>query len=122
MAEIVVSSLVLSDFELILPTYFSDDDFSDDNESVHSGYDDDLDNFILANEQRVLDEILSSGPSATEALEGEDVCLVCMHNKPDSVFECGNSGVCCVCANVLVKTTRKCPMCRKTVGSFNILH
>ena len=120
--EMVESPLVLRDSDLILPNYFSDDYFSDDEESVHSGYDDDLDNFIIANEQRVLDCILSTGPSATEALEDEEVCYVCLQNKPDSVFDCGNSGVCCVCANVLVNTTRKCPLCRQTVESFNIVH
>ena len=57
---------------------------------------------------------------ATEAQEGEDACIICMENVPDSVFDCGNKGFCCVCADKLLKTTRKCPLCRKTVTTFRV--
>jgi hypothetical protein len=57
---------------------------------------------------------------ATEAQEGEDACIICMENVPDSVFDCGNKGFCCVCADKLLTTTRKCPLCRKTVTTFRV--
>ena len=57
---------------------------------------------------------------ATEAQEGEETCIICMENVPDSVFDCGNKGFCCVCADKLLKTTQKCPLCRKTVTAFRV--
>jgi hypothetical protein len=57
---------------------------------------------------------------ATEAKEGEETCIICMENVPDSIFDCGNKGFCCVCADKLLKTTRKCPLCRKTVTAFRV--
>ena len=58
---------------------------------------------------------------ATEAKEGEETCIICMENVPDSVFtDCGNKGFCCVCADKLLKTTRKCPLCRMTVTAFRV--
>ena len=56
---------------------------------------------------------------ATKAGKGEEACFICMDNKPDSAFDCGHSGVCCVCADTLLKTTQKCPLCRKPVTSFS---
>lgn len=57
-------------------------------------------------------------PLPTKAQEGEETCFICLDNKPDSAFDCGNSGFCCVCAEKLLETTQKCPLCRKTVTSF----
>ena len=57
---------------------------------------------------------------ATEAKEGEETCIICMENVPDSVFDCGNKGFCCACADKLLKTTRKCPLCRMTVTTFRV--
>jgi hypothetical protein len=57
---------------------------------------------------------------ATEAKEGEETCIICMENVPDSVFDCGNKGFCCVCADKLLKTTRICPLCRMTVTAFRV--
>ena len=57
---------------------------------------------------------------ATKAQEGEEACFICMDNKPDSTFDCGHSGVCCVCADTLLKTTKKCPLCRETFTSFSV--
>jgi hypothetical protein len=54
----------------------------------------------------------------TKAQEGEETCFICMENKPDSAFDCGNSGFCCTCAEKILETTRKCPLCRMTVTSF----
>jgi hypothetical protein len=57
---------------------------------------------------------------ATEAKEGEETCIICMENVPDSVFDCGNKGFCGVCADRLLRTTPKCPLCRKTVTAFRV--
>ena len=57
---------------------------------------------------------------ATEAQEGEDACIICMENVPDSVFDCGNKGFCGVCADKLLRTTPKCPLCRKIVTTFRV--
>ena len=57
---------------------------------------------------------------ATEAQEGEDACIICMENVPDSVFDCGNKGFCCVCADKILKSTQRCPLCRKIVTSFRV--
>ena len=65
-------------------------------------------------------EVAQSTYVATEAQEGEDACIICMENVPDSVFDCGNKGFCGVCADKLLKTTRKCPLCRKTVTTFRV--
>jgi hypothetical protein len=65
-------------------------------------------------------EVAQSTYVATEAQEGEDACIICMENVPDSIFDCGNKGFCCVCADKLLKTTRKCPLCRKTVTAFSV--
>ena len=54
----------------------------------------------------------------TKAGKGEEACFICMDNKPDSAFNCGHSGVCCVCADTLLKTTQRCPLCRKPFTSF----
>ena len=47
------------------------------------------------------------------AQEGEDECCVCRINLPDAVImPCSHTGVCCVCANQIGRTTGICPLCR----------
>ena len=56
---------------------------------------------------------------AKTAKDSEDACFVCFTNVPDAMFpQCGHAGLCCVCADKIVKTTQKCPLCRKAAASF----
>jgi hypothetical protein len=59
-------------------------------------------------------------PAAKTAKDSEDACFVCFTNVPDAMFpQCGHSGLCCVCADKIVKSTqKKCPLCRGAATSF----
>lgn len=57
-----------------------------------------------------------------QAQEGEDTCYVCMDNVPDAMFpDCGNTGICCLCAHRIVTSTQTCPLCRGSVASFRVI-
>jgi hypothetical protein len=44
----------------------------------------------------------------------EQECVVCMDNKNEVVlYKCGHFCMCLKCANKILTTTRKCPMCRQ---------
>jgi hypothetical protein len=61
-----------------------------------------------------------TSPAAKTAKDGEEACFVCFTNVPDAMFpQCGHSGLCCVCADKIVKSTQnKCPLCRGPATSF----
>ena len=74
-------------------------------------------------DRQARDAVLAAPPQlyvATKAENGQETCFICMGNKPDSAFDCGHSGVCCVCADTLLKTTKKCPLCRAPFTSFSV--
>lgn len=49
--------------------------------------------------------------------EIQEECLVCMDNKHDVVIvPCGHFCVCKSCAENILKTTKKCPICRGTMS------
>lgn len=58
---------------------------------------------------------LPAAPHACfEATEGEVACVVCMHNRVDSVLQpCGHACLCMSCAG----KTAHCPMCRSPTTS-----
>ena len=61
-------------------------------------------------------------PPSIQAQEGEDTCYVCMDNIPNAMFpDCGNTGICCPCANRIVTSTQTCPLCRGSVASFRAI-
>ena len=49
--------------------------------------------------------------------EEEDTdCVICMDNQKDTVFgPCGHFNCCRTCADHILKTTSKCPMCRSVL-------
>ena len=50
----------------------------------------------------------------------EDVCLVCLHNKPEIMFY--DCQLCCVCSDCeKVKPLMKCPCCRKDIFAKKII-
>ena len=41
-------------------------------------------------------------------------CMVCLEQAPNAILlECGHSGLCIECANVLWAQARRCPLCRQ---------
>lgn len=42
-------------------------------------------------------------------------CVVCLENEPIIVFNCGHKKTCAGCTTELLKTTRKCPVCRTEI-------
>ena len=57
-----------------------------------------------------------------QAQEGDDTCYVCMDNIPNAMFpDCGNKGICCLCAHRICTTTQTCPLCRGSVASFRVI-
>ena len=63
---------------------------------------------------------------AAEAKEGEDTCIICLDKVPDCKFvDCNhlnNTGyICCICADKLVKGSRKCPLCRADVTRYEVV-
>jgi hypothetical protein len=57
-----------------------------------------------------------------EALDGEDVCFVCLVNKPDAILlACQHTGICCVCAHRLFVDAQRCPLCRHPIPSFRVV-
>ena len=80
-------------------------------------------NMLRTEPQRTVENPTSPTPEAEKAKDGEDACFVCFTNVPDAKFpQCGHSGLCGVCADKLVKSTNKCPLCRETVTSFAKVH
>lgn len=65
----------------------------------------------------IVDEV----PVAKEAAAGEDTCFICLDNVPDAKFnECGHSGVCCKCADSVIRRGMACPLCRADVFDFTV--
>lgn len=57
-----------------------------------------------------------------KAKEGQDECFICLENVPNCKFVgCNHSEasyICAACADRLVKTSQKCPMCRRAVTQY----
>lgn len=64
-------------------------------------------------------------PKATVAADGDDACVICFENVPDCKFPgCshGDKGfICAVCADMIVKSSMKCPMCRAQAAGYTKL-
>ena len=63
---------------------------------------------------------------AVDAKDGEDTCFVCLDKVPDCKFvDCNhlnNTGyICCICADRLIKGSRKCPLCRGVVTRYEVV-
>ena len=66
-------------------------------------------------------EIIDDVPVAKEAAAGGDACFICLSNVPDAKFnECGHSGVCCECADSVIRRGMACPLCRVDVFDFTV--
>ena len=67
----------------------------------------------------------STPPPATVAKDGEDACTICYDNVPDCKFpDCSHADkgfLCAVCADKIVQTSKKCPLCRKPVTGYTKL-
>jgi hypothetical protein len=62
-------------------------------------------------------------PKATPAADGDDACVICFENVPDCKFPGCSHGekgfICAVCADKIVKSSKKCPMCRAPVAGVS---
>lgn len=46
-------------------------------------------------------------------------CYICMENHPDvMLLNCKHDGICTSCASDLMKTTKKCPLCREPIRRY----
>jgi hypothetical protein len=73
-------------------------------------------------EYRLTDFTPADPKLGNEALDSEDVCLVCLVNKPDAILlACQHAGICCVCAHRLFVNEKRCPLCRHPIPSFRVI-
>jgi len=46
----------------------------------------------------------------------KDICIICMFNKRNVVFDCGHYSTCKKCANRINSENNSCPICRKKIN------
>ncbi len=57
---------------------------------------------------------LKSRNNSLNSNDTSSTCFVCVERPADAVLlECGHSGLCVECANVLWDQGRRCPLCRR---------
>lgn len=67
----------------------------------------------------------STMPEVTQAMPGEDTCIVCFDMVPDcKLIGCNHSKTglfCKACATRIVNETKKCPLCRLAITAFEVV-
>ena len=57
------------------------------------------------------------------AQDDQDACYICMENAPNAKFpSCEHAELCCACAYQITQSSRRCPLCRGAVTSFERIH
>ena len=49
-------------------------------------------------------------------------CVICLENRKDTLTNpCKHVSLCSACAHIIMKSERKCPICRTCILLYNIL-